>query len=96
MRATTAKNVPRRSMVPYSRNEAMTNDGADRNETLTVPHYVKNHTGREVPVSRLSPQMAIRLKNQGEIFKRDAAKKITGLCYFCENTKSFDKLGWQR
>lgn len=34
-----------------------------------VQHYVNNHPVYEVPISRLSPQMAERLKKQGEIHR---------------------------
>lgn len=62
-----------------------------------VAHYVKAHPEHEVPVSRLSPQMAMRLKGQLELFKKDAkTKKISGLCYFCEEMKCSSKHDWQR
>lgn len=60
-----------------------------------VQHYVKNHPDREVPISRLSPHMATRLKEQVEIFHQDDKMKITGLCYFCDEMKTFLKFGWQ-
>lgn len=61
-----------------------------------VQHYVKNHPNDEVPISRLSPRMAERLKKQSEIFRPNGKNKITGLCYFCEEKQSFIKFGWQR
>lgn len=61
-----------------------------------VAHYVKAHPEHEVPVSRLSPQMAMRLRSQTETFKKDAAKKIAGLCYFCEERKCCCKYDWQK
>lgn len=60
-----------------------------------VQHYVNNHPDCEVPISRLSPQMAERLKKEGEIH-RNRKKIITGLCYFCEEKPSYMKFGWQR
>lgn len=59
-----------------------------------VQHYVKNHLDYEVPISRLSPSMAKRLKSQIE-FHQNGKRKITGLCYFCEENQSFSsKFGW--
>lgn len=122
----TARNTPRRSVVPYGRSDVAMNNADDPNGTLLmgknnkqhmyaanplyktciycnkkftgniVAHYVKVHPDHEVPVSRLSPQMAVRLKSQTEIFKSDAAKKIAGLCYFCEERKCCRKNDWQR
>lgn len=56
-----------------------------------VQHYVKNHLDYEVPISRLSPSMAKRLKSQIE-FHQNGKKKITGLCYFCEENQSFSSM----
>lgn len=61
-----------------------------------VQHYVKNHPDNEVPISRLSPQMAKQLKKQKEIFEQSSKNKISGLCYFCEEKQRFLKFGWQR
>lgn len=61
-----------------------------------VQHYVKNHPDHEVPISRMSPQMAQRLKRQTEIYKIGAGQKISGFCYFCEETKCCAKFNWQR
>lgn len=59
-------------------------------------HYAKSHSDREVPVSRISPEMAMHLKMQTQIFKKDAEKKITGFCYFCEEDRCGLKVTWQR
>lgn len=61
-----------------------------------VQHYKKCHPDREVPISRMSPQMAQELKLQTQAFQLGEGKTITGLCYFCEEEKSFKKRGWQR
>lgn len=60
-----------------------------------VQHYVRDHPDFEVPISRMSPEMVKLLKKQ-EDRHQIKNKKITGLCYFCEDEKSFSKLGWQR
>lgn len=59
-------------------------------------HYAKSHPEHEVPISRLSPEMSMKLKMQCTIFKKDDAKKITGLCYFCEEERCALKVSWQR
>lgn len=61
-----------------------------------VQHYVKSHSDREVPISRVSPEMSMRIKRQIEIFTKDQDKKISGLCYFCEEQKLALKVSWQR
>lgn len=43
----------------------------------------------------MSPNMAMLLKSESEIFKKDADKKITGLCYFCEEKCTRNKYCWQ-
>lgn len=61
-----------------------------------VCHYAKDHSDREVPISRMSPEMAAKLMRQSETFKIDSSKKITGLCYFCETPKSAVKGDWRK
>lgn len=62
-----------------------------------VQHYVKSHSDLEVPISRISPEMARRLQNQVENFKKDKDdNKVTGFCYFCEKTICGLKVTWQR
>lgn len=61
-----------------------------------VQHYVNNHSDREVVISRMSPDMAMQLKQQVESFHQDKKKRITGLCYFCEEKKAFAKDYWQK
>lgn len=60
-----------------------------------VQHYQKCHPDCEVPISRMSKWMVQHLKAGNEIFERNDKKKITGLCYFCQEKRSFSKNGWQ-
>lgn len=60
-----------------------------------VQHYRKRHSDREMPISRMSPEMAKKLRTQSDTFRKDASNKITGLCYFCEESHTFLKYGWQ-
>lgn len=70
------------------------------NQTYTylVTHYATNHPNSEVFISRPSPDMVDRIKEQNfDEFKYDKmSKKITGPCYFCQETKSYLKHSWER
>lgn len=60
-----------------------------------VAHYVKSHPDCEVAVSRLSPQMANRLRLQTERFVFNSKnRKFYGLCFFCERKKSLTIYHW--
>lgn len=59
-----------------------------------VSHYVTTHPQFEVPIARLSPSMAERLRAQTHDFKR-ANGKTVGLCYFCEEDKGCTTNGWE-
>lgn len=60
-----------------------------------VLHYRRNHSDREVPISRMSPEMVQRLRFQNDTFEKDDFKKTSGFCYFCEENHKFLKFGWQ-
>lgn len=63
------------------------------NERYLVNHYVNQHPDSEVFISRPSPKMAKQLRLQKEQF--DIARgKISGFCYFCEDTKCMYKHKW--
>lgn len=69
----------------------------NENHRFLVSHYTKKHSDFEVFISRPSPKMVNRIKLQKlDEFKYDSeTKKITGICYFCEEVKSFHKNGWE-
>lgn len=64
---------------------------------LMVSHYVKNHPNSEVLISRLSPKMAKKVRDQSVRFRFERAgvrTAIVGLCYFCGEEKMFQKSYW--
>lgn len=67
----------------------------DKVKGSMVQHYRKKHSDREVPIARMSPEMAKVLRMQGNAFQKNDQNKITGLCYFCEENHTFLKFGWQ-
>lgn len=70
----------------------------DGNYRFLVTHYAKEHSDREVFISRPSPEMVDIIKQQklDEFEYDESSKKITGMCYFCKKEKSFQKSSWQR
>lgn len=66
-----------------------------KSERNMVQHFVKMHPDKEVFISRPSPEMMLRLKKQEREFKRDG-NKINGICFFCEEKKSFTITMWER
>lgn len=65
----------------------------DKNERFLVCHYVKHHADNEVVIARLSPVMADAIHLQNEPFEMRQTR-ITGLCYFCEESKTLTKYHW--
>lgn len=63
-----------------------------------VTHYVKEHPDHEVLISRPSPEMVNRIKQQkfDEFQFHNLSKKITGICYFGEENKTFTKPSWEK
>lgn len=59
-------------------------------------HYSTCHPNAEVYVSRPSPQMAIKLRQQVAEFTASKDGKIVGLCYFCGDSKILNKLSWRQ
>ncbi|XP_031639086.1 zinc finger and BTB domain-containing protein 41-like [Contarinia nasturtii] len=65
----------------------------NKNERFLVKHYMNQHPGSEVLISRLPPTMADRLRSQNDKF--DIANRIiSGFCYFCEELKCMTKRNW--
>lgn len=64
-----------------------------KSQSHLVPHFVRQHPEYEVPISRPSPTMAKQLRQQGQTFTQFQGK-LTGLCWFCEESKSLPKYRW--
>lgn len=62
-------------------------------QTHFVSHFVREHPEHEVPISRPSPTMAKKLRQQAQTFTQIQGK-LTGLCWFCEESKSLPKYRW--
>lgn len=55
----------------------------NKTKAKIINHYVKNHKGSEVFISRLSPEMAVAVKNN--VNKVQCLNTvIEAICYFCE------------
>lgn len=69
----------------------------NENHRYLISHYSKTHPGNECFIARPSPQMVNRIKQQKiDEFRFDKSlKKITGICYFCEEEKTFSKSVWE-
>ncbi|XP_055326720.1 RE1-silencing transcription factor-like [Sitodiplosis mosellana] len=58
-----------------------------------VPHFVREHPESEIPISRPSPTMANLLRQQAQKFTQHKGS-LTGICLFCEESKSLPKYRW--
>lgn len=58
-----------------------------------VVHYVKEHQNYEVLISRPSPTMAQKFRDQALEFLK-IKNKIVGICLFCDENKCMDKHQW--
>lgn len=65
----------------------------NRNERYLVAHYARQHPNHEVVISRPSPNMAKKLRLQTQLFEMQN-KKITGICFFCEEIKNMARYNW--
>lgn len=65
-----------------------------KTQTHLVPHFVREHPEYEVPISRPSPTMAKQLRQQAQAFTQLKGGKLSGLCWFCEESKSLPKYRW--
>lgn len=61
-----------------------------------VSHYVNKHPKSEVLISRLSQEMAQKLRDQSTVFQLNRRNKVvTGTCYFCsDENKKIHKDYW--
>lgn len=59
-----------------------------------VAHYVKEHQNYEVPISRPSPNMAKKFREQTLEFVKSNNNKIKGICLFCDENKCMLKYQW--
>lgn len=64
-------------------------------ERLLVNHYANEHADAEVFISRLSPEMAAKLRDQSTQFRLNGCN-IIGFCYFCGEIKDYRKYDWLR
>lgn len=66
----------------------------NKTDKRLVQHYLKHHSNYEVLIARLSPAMADSIRQQNQHFDLHKSK-ISGICFFCEETKSSLRTGWQ-
>ncbi|XP_055326727.1 zinc finger protein 699-like [Sitodiplosis mosellana] len=66
-----------------------------KNDPFISKHYMEDHPDCEVLVARTSPQMAERLRLQNDRFEVSKKGKITGICFFCEETKTMQRSCWE-
>lgn len=65
----------------------------EQNEKFLVSHYAQKHPEYEIPISRPTPEMAKKLREQVAPFQTENGK-IEGICYFCDVTKNITKHHW--
>lgn len=58
-------------------------------------HYARKHPDTEVFISRLSPNMATRIRSQQHDFVRIGGR-IHGFCFFCEELKRMKTDEWKK
>lgn len=79
----------------YAKNDAFRTwcELCNKPQTHLVAHHVANHADYEVPISRPSPKMAQKLRQQSIPFTRFNGR-IKGICWFCEEKKCIPKTSW--
>lgn len=61
-----------------------------------IYHYTKCHPEHEVFIARPSPQAADKLRSQDEQFAVNKQGKIVGICYFCDEIKTMNRITWRQ